>query len=274
MIRKARKGVPPEICRRWLRRFEEDGESPPQIASADGFDVRTVRKQLQLALQEREQREAKQAVLRQALEQHYSDLCNLSRSLSIEFDWPPRHLSTFLMEDRLYTALQAHLPKSLLWKGIQKWETLVTDLDSIVEELRDRIRREVEARVTLPFTQSFWEGPGLLKDFVESIIFHLTSLACGSRGLEAAKYTRYQTSEELVQIRYGDYTLGGIHPERADEVQPVHQALMSEATGWEEYHRAKELYAELQQLRERLQDELVALTLRRVVPGRCRYCPF
>ncbi len=45
--------VRPELRREWLRRNETEGESPPEIAKQDGYDVRTVRKQIEIERQER-----------------------------------------------------------------------------------------------------------------------------------------------------------------------------------------------------------------------------
>ena len=76
--------VRPEKQREWLRRHEIGGESPMEIAKSDKYDVRTVRKYIELERQERERREARSIVLRQALEEHYRDLCNFAQQLDSE----------------------------------------------------------------------------------------------------------------------------------------------------------------------------------------------
>ena len=76
--------VKPDKRHEWLRRNEQNGESPPQIAAADGFDVRTVRKQIQIAREEREAREARGAVLRNAVELHYKDLCGVAEDVKTQ----------------------------------------------------------------------------------------------------------------------------------------------------------------------------------------------
>jgi len=42
---------------------------------------------------------------------------------------------------------------------------------------------------------------------------------------------------------------------------------------WEEYSHLQKLFGELERLKRNARDELAVITLRRVVPGRCRYCP-
>ena len=73
--------VEPAKRREWFKRFEEDGESAAEIARSVGYDVRTVRKQIELMRQERESREARFTVLRQALEKHYADLISFAEKL-------------------------------------------------------------------------------------------------------------------------------------------------------------------------------------------------
>ena len=75
--------VMPEKRREWYKRSEEEGESAPQIAKADKYDVRTVRKQIEIEKQEREIREARSVVLRSALENHYRDLCRYAEGLKL-----------------------------------------------------------------------------------------------------------------------------------------------------------------------------------------------
>ena len=72
--RRRRTPVRTEQRREWLRRIEEGAELPPQIAISAGVDVRTVRKHIAMAKQEREVSEAKVLILRNAMELHYRDL--------------------------------------------------------------------------------------------------------------------------------------------------------------------------------------------------------
>ena len=62
------------------KRYEQ-GETPPQIAERDEFDVRTVRKHIELARQERDVQQARSGVLRDALENHYRDLLETARNV-------------------------------------------------------------------------------------------------------------------------------------------------------------------------------------------------
>jgi hypothetical protein len=111
--------VQPEIRRQWLKRYEEDGESPPQISIKDGYDVRTVRKQTEFERQEREKREARFAVLRKALEDHYADLFGFAQKLESELVNDSARLTT-LKDDPMWSALREHLPRAKMWENLAR----------------------------------------------------------------------------------------------------------------------------------------------------------
>jgi len=111
MTRRIKKpAVRPELRREWLRRNETEGESPPEIAKQDGYDVRTVRKQIEIERQERERREARSIVLRQALEKHYADICTFAQKLDSHITGDTGSLSTIKSEP-MWIALREHMPR-------------------------------------------------------------------------------------------------------------------------------------------------------------------
>ncbi len=120
---KAKKpSVTPDRRRDWLHRFEVEAESPPAIAKKDSYDVRTVRKQIELARQERDVREAKLMVLRDAMVNHYKDLCNLAGDINSEIN-KNMPISEGLTTNPIWSALQQHIPRSATWKNIDRWNT-------------------------------------------------------------------------------------------------------------------------------------------------------
>ncbi|MFQ5880655.1 MAG: hypothetical protein ACE5IZ_10855, partial [Dehalococcoidia bacterium] len=121
--------VPAERRREWLQRHER-GETPPQIASKDGFDVRTVRSAIGKAREEREASEAKVLTLRQALEWHFKDLEAFARELDSHVA-SSSAIPLAARGDRLWGALREHVPKSPLWTGIDRQERLLQDLAEV-----------------------------------------------------------------------------------------------------------------------------------------------
>ena len=181
--RKRKPKVRPELARKWLQRNEEDGESPPQIAQADGYDVRTIRKQLEIMRQEREIRQAKQTVLRQALEKHYVDICSFAEQLKAQIgSRTPSMLSPTIREEPMWRALQQHLPRSPLWKNIDKLERLVDPFRLSLDRIKERVRNEAVSRTSLEFVSSAGKT-GLGEGLTDSIVFHLLASARADKRL-------------------------------------------------------------------------------------------
>ena len=131
MTRRIKKpAVKPELRREWLQRHDEEGQSPPEIANADGYDVRTVRKQLEIERQERERREARSIVLRQALEKHYADLCCFVQKLDSHIVGEKGSPST-MRSDPMWSALEEHLPRSTIWKKLDRWEGVWAEIERL-----------------------------------------------------------------------------------------------------------------------------------------------
>lgn len=276
MKRVKKPSVRPEVARKWLKRHEEDGESVSHIAESDSYDVRTVRKYLELMRQEREVREAKQVVLRQALERHYNDICSFVERLRTDFggDTPVRVVTPALKENPMWKALREHLPRSPLWKDIDKWEKLADSFQTSVDRINERVRKEAKSRTSLEFVSSL-DRIGLYNDGLTAlVVFHLKSLARGAMGFkDIAKFARTKT-EHGVRVQFGAFGIGIGPEEKAREIETLCTNLLDEAEEWEEYETLSKLTQEFLRVQRSLNEELTKLALKRVVPGRCAYCPF
>ena len=265
--------VRPEVARIWLRRHELDGESVPQIASADGYDVRTVRRHLELMRQQREVHEAKQTVLRQAMEKHYVDLCSFAEKLKAQFQGDtPSALSVIFIDDPMWRALREHMPRSPLWKDIDRWTKLEEHFRLSLEQLKERMRREAKARTSLEFVY-YPHEMGLVDGFIDALVFHLRSLSRGDTGLRGIEYSSRKT-EEGVWLHRGPFSIAIIPEARVKDVEEVFDSLLGKAPRWREYHALLEPTQEFLRLHRNIREELIKIILRRVVTGRCTYCPF
>lgn len=265
--------VRPELARSWLRRYESDGESVPQIARADSYDVRTVRRHLDLMRQEREVREAKQTVLRQAMEKHYVDLCSFAEKLKAQFQGDaPSALSVMFKDDPMWRALREHMPRSPLWKDIDRWAKLEEHFRLLLEQLKERIRREARARTSLEFVSSPHKL-GFLEGFTDAVVFHLRSLARGGQGLKGIGYDTRKT-ELGIWVHQGAFSIAIVSEDEVDNVKQACNSLMEEAVGWQEYSALLELTQEFVRIQRDIREELTKIILKRVVTGRCTYCPF
>ena len=151
--------VKPSMRLEWLRRLEE-GEPLYKLAKSVDFDVRTVKKQTEMAIEEREGHEARIGVLRQALEKHYADLLALVDRL----DSSVLHssLPMGIRDDRMWGALHEHLPRSPVWKLIDKMESLGDDIRDIEKRAEQRLWEEVRKENSFKLvSQSGVQDPGM-----------------------------------------------------------------------------------------------------------------
>lgn len=265
--------VTSERAREWLKRFEENGESPPQIAEADHFDVRTVRKYLERAREERDRRQTKQAVLRGALEKHYADLCVLAKKIKIELIKDiPVAISTTLKEEPLFRALQKHLPQSRLWKDIRSLSELELDYRQSIEKLKERIRKDALSGTPMSFVSSPGELGLYDEGFTMAMVAYLQSAARGYQGWAFTEYREIESAEG-VRIERGSYALGLVPKKDVKAVEDLFDTMMKTALEWEEYGTMLGITERFLQVRTRIEDELLKIILRRVVPGKCDYCP-
>jgi len=273
MTRRIKKSaVRPELRRQWLHRYEEVGESPPEIAKADGYDTRTVRAQIDFERQERERREARSIVLRQALEKHYADLCSFAQKLDSHVIGEADPLR-ILREDPMWNALREHLPRSTVWKNLDKWEAMREEIQHLDDRLKRPLKALIAARTRLAFPVSSGEI-GLTPGVVDALIAHLRLTASGESGLDKRTDFRLAPVDEATtSVEYGVYSIGRVPNDRVDEVKDLFLNLLSEVITREEHDEMSRLFIVLDQLKRKLHDELLIVILRRVVPGRCRYCP-
>ncbi len=268
--------IKPEVRRDWLRRNDEDGESPPQIAAKDKFDVRTVRKQIDLAKQERETREARSVVLRNALERHYDDLRKFAEKLNSEISGVG-NVPSLPDDDLMEAALRQHLPRSPIWGYMSKWQNLRQRADEEQQQLEMIIEESVKTdhRLTPLINASL---DGIVPGTVSVLVAEAQRWSHGNTGYSLKdSLVMEPAGEGLVNLRFGSSHMGiveGEHSERyAKIVRDVIEDLESRIRDQEDYRNLEKTIAEIGRLGGKLREELAVIRLRRIVPGRCKYCP-
>lgn len=66
----------------------------------------------------------------------------------------------------------------------------------------------------------------------------------------------------------------GSPEDRVKDIQQLFDAMINETLDWEEYLALKKHTEEFLGIKAATHDELTKIILRRIVPGRCVYCPF
>ena len=267
--------VKPELRQEWLRRYES-GETPPKIADSNNYDVRTVRKHIDLARQERDVREARSAVLRGALEQHYRDMYDLA--LELDSHLVSRHAVSLDSEvDRRLFALRQHLSRSPLWTNFLKWNRTIEEIDELEEAIKQRLEDELRQDEELDRMDSV-SREAIIVGLIPAFAFQIREWSQERPGHNAETdiYIEEATEDEC-SIRYGSHHMHPFSRELAHKhEQPVRSFVKRfelEMRKWEQYQEMKNLFNGLHSLKRRLRDELAITIMRRIVPGRCKYCP-
>jgi hypothetical protein len=275
-VRIKKPAIKPEQRLDWLRRCD-DGESPPKIAENDKVDVRTVRKHIELAKQEREAKEARSVVLRNALELHYRDLCDCARKLG---GLPPEETTGTWTpySEYMRIALRQHLPRSPIWGYLNQRDSLQQRIAQLTEEAVKKIEEGVKSDSRLSTRLTDTElGP--IYGIIDALKFQIKRWAMGERGgLNIEENLISERAEEgFVNLHYGAFQLGKVAESRLQTVREVIRGVLqdweSRIKQFDEYQKLEKSFLELRRVEKNLNDEIAVITLRRVVPGRCRYCP-
>jgi signal transduction histidine kinase len=276
MAGKTRKSrITPQQSLDWLRRYE-DGESPPSIANKDQVDVRTVRKHIELAKQETEVKEARSMVLRNALERHYQDLCDYARTLATY----PSGEATGAQgpySEHMRNALRQHIPRSPIWGYLNQRDTLEQGVAQLTGEIESRIEELV--RSDPRFSTGLIEGyPGPIDGLIEALKFQAGQWAKGYRGLDIEENLHTEpVGEGLVNFRYGAFGLVTVEQSHLRTVPKVIREVLQDSElrlkELEELKKLENSLLDLTRVEKNLNDEIAVITLRRVIPGRCHYCP-
>lgn len=262
--------VKPEVRQSWLKRHEQ-GESPPKIAQSDGFDMRTVRKHIELAKQEREVKEARSIVLRNALERHYSDLCNYAERLGGYASGQASALTT--QDEHIRIALRQHLPRSPIWGYLNQRDSLQQGITQHLEEAGIKVVEGIKSDSRLS-SELDAEEAGVVPGIIGALKFQIEHWTQGMSGLNLKNDLISEPAEEgFVNLRYGFSQMGKVKKEHVKLISKVLQDWESRLKQWEEYKKLEKSFIELRRVEKNLRDELAVITLRRIVPGRCKYCP-
>jgi hypothetical protein len=77
----------------------------------------------------------------------------------------------------------------------------------------------------------------------------------------------------FVLLHYGPFNFGKVKEEHINLVSETIADWREKIKEFEEYKNLEKTLRELIRVEASLKDEVAVIVLRRVVPGRCRYCP-
>jgi hypothetical protein len=273
-----KKAVSAAIRKEWLIRHEEGGESAAAIAREDNFDPRTVRKGIEWAKSKQEVLSVRHTVLSTALSEHYHDLIDHAQSLDnvLAEEWPKR-ISDYLLNHPMHEALKEHLPNDRLWKNLSKWAELVTHYEKLYSELEKSIKDDFEG-CGYKFSKSK-EEPGLLEKSLPSSIINNISFAAqdkrnrgeGARLRQTAGESPAQRKLGLYEVRRGEYLLAYLPQKDVRKFQHDYITVLDLMDIKAQNLRI--VFRDSWDLSAVIRKELALIIWRKIVPGRCKYCP-
>jgi hypothetical protein len=260
----------------WLARNER-GESPPEIAKSDRYDVRTVRSHLLRARQERERNEARSTVLRNALEHHYEDLCNFALKLD------PTNSSTTVIpplpadDDIMRTALRQHLPRSPIWNLLLRKDRLEEEYSSLYKKIEEEIQNMVSAEPRLAKLAS--GDPSEIKEGIGLFLsMQLERWYQENEAFKAVDYLSIVPNGSRFRLQLGAIRLELFDSKDDAEsclkpLQPVIDDLVKNVLDSSLFNDLANNHNEMRRTKQKLHEEISIIRMRRIVPGRCKFCP-
>ncbi|MBI4188786.1 MAG: hypothetical protein HY529_06235 [Chloroflexi bacterium] len=273
MAKRTRKPpVKPEKRLEWLHRVDNEGETLVHISESDGFDIRTVRKQIEAARLERDVQRARTEVLRDTLVAHYHDLLETVQSIDKQIS--DYGVVSMGKEQPLMFGLQQHMPRSPLWENLRKWNRTVTELNDLLQVIPNKIREVIETDGRLNRIASYGAG-GVTSVAVEVLVFQMKAWARDWQGLHMQDDIHVErTPEGKLRMRYGFASFGELEDEGSVEViKAVLTDLEPKLRLSPEYLELGKLYGRLRRLGIAIREVVTLIRLRRIVPGKCKYCP-
>ena len=260
-----------KMARDWLERSEA-GESPPDIGKTDGYDNRTVRKYIELASEEREGKEARAAVVRGAYKRHYIDIVKFAKILDDEIA-AEATISLASRENRMWEALKEHQPKASLWKYLREWDKTQSDIKELNNVIINRLKNEVGADKRLT-NLSGAQRKYAITGITAAISFEMHQWAREAQGLNLPEnFLTKPTENGLVKIEYGSFHIEDQDGKEVGNIKSVISDLERKVTSWDVYSDLRKHLEYLLELKDKIRDELAVIIFRRIVRGRCRYCP-
>jgi len=266
MARGKKSEINSQLRRDWLEKYEA-GQSVFKISVEYQRDPRTVKHHIERALREKEAKEARVIVIRDALMKHHAKLISYAEKLynNVNSEEP---VSTELLEDRMYYALKGHLPRSPLWNSLNRLNRLYGELDELKARLRTKLGEEIEKDTVMPAEESVRLG------LLEAFLFQVIAWAKGNSGISLQEdFKVHSVGKGRSSVEYGTFNLGIMADSEVSRIRKIIEGWEKRLIKLPEYYEAKDMLEQLNSLKIKTREELAVIFERGIVPGSCKYCP-
>jgi len=266
MARGKKTEINSQLRREWLEKYEA-GQSVFKLSVEYQRDPRTVKHHIERALREREAKEARVIVIRDALMRHHARLISYAERLynNVNSEEP---VSTELLEDRMYYALKGHLPRSPIWNYLNRLNRLYGELDELKARLQTKFQKEIEKDAEMPAEESVRQG------LLAAFLFQIIAWAKGHRGINLQEYFKAHTvGSRRSFVEYGNFKPGIVADSEVSRIREIIEGWEKRLIKRPEYYEAKDIFEQLHSLKIKTEEELAVIFERGIVPGSCKYCP-
>lgn len=168
---------------------------------------------------------------------------------------------------------EAHAKESPLWAWWDDWNRARKSHDETLLALRQRVVKEAARLEQL----SSGVSRAITKELIEMLVQQAASLARNT--------PLYDSS--MIEVRPADTQGKNIYPEELWLGQSTRLAtgqdmaklrgevlqLMKDMAEWQEVKESAQLYRQMAETKDKVDEEVEVLSLRRAFPGHCRLCP-
>ena len=264
MSPKKKPSVSPELSRDWLRRYEEFGDSYRKIGLEDGYDQRTVKANIVKMQEERDKNQARVAFFRDNLQKHHQDLCDRAEEI-VDTITAEKPVNMDYKEDLYLNSLRQHLNRSILWNRIKDWNDTLEKIDPMREKAHKKIDSEIRKS---KFSTDFFEAMSKVS------VHQFDQWTRGNQGLNISDdWHIEERREDGVISCYGFSHFKLINesdlPILKTEVRNFEEMIKK----WPEYSEMTGVMNKMKKLKQELRTDLRGMIIRRVIPGKCSYCP-
>lgn len=216
------------------------------------------------------------ATLRGALEQHYHDMYDLV----LELDSQVAGGHTILLdaeEDRRLLALRQHIPRSPLWTNFPKWNRTIEEIKELEAAVEKRLVQALSKNKRLNGIDTS-SREGIILGLATALTFQIKAWSQRWPGLNSDTDIHIVSlGADKYTVRYGAFHMGPLQEKTPEDYLGIIKILIKvyepEIRQWEQYEEMKRLFSRLDSIKKRLRDELAIIIMRRIVPGKCKYCP-
>ncbi len=169
--------------------------------------------------------------------------------------------------------LRQHMPRSPLWENLRKWNRTLTELTELEDMIRNKLQQEIEGdrRLSEIVSES---ANGVIHAAVDVLVHQVKEWARGREGLKIDRDIYLEeTAEGRVRMRYGFSRFGEIQEGQVGAIKTVLANFEVKIKQWPEYQEMEKLVGRLGRIKKVIGEVITVVLLRRIVPGKCKFCP-